>query len=228
MRAYRTLIGGGIAAGAPAYATDPPVDKEAALTQLRAVLVTRGAVDDVAEFDAFNTQQRADLASYLVGETNVSLDPPADATWDTNGVATYGNFRWGLPAETETALARNSSNDVSIWGTQWFSFMGIKLIEVKNSMTYTLTYNSSTGTRPTAIKNHSCLVTLDTDIFAEVTSEKNSSYPDGWEARAQCKVTIKRGLPVPWGIIVTSTTEGLHTIRGDNMGSVVWNSFTVN
>lgn len=225
------LFGGGIAAGSPAYATDPavpPVDKETALTQFRAGLVTRGVAEDVAKFDAFTTQERADLASYLVGEIHLDLAPPADATWDENGVATYGNFEWGLPAETvaEQSLARNSSYDVSIWGTQWFSFLGVKLIEVKNSITYTLTFSSSTGTRPSAIKNHSCMVTLDTDIFAEVTSDKNSSYTDVWQAQGQCKVTVKRGLWVPWGIIVTSSTDGLHTLRGDNMGNVVQNSFT--
>jgi len=219
------LLAGSVSVGSAAYAADPVLDRTQALTEFRAGLVSAGATADVVAFDALTTAQRSSLADYLTGEVDVTLTPPADATWSNDGVATLGDFQWGLPAGTTAAAARNSNN-IPIWGTQWFSVAGIKLIEVKNSMTYTTTYNSSTGTRVTAIQSYSCRVTLDRDIFADVTSSQNAAFPDVWEAESQCFVSVKRGFPSPWGVIEMSKYEALHTIRGDNMGNVVFNGWT--
>lgn len=216
---------------APASADEPVDTHQAVLDQFRANLVAVGDTAGVATFDAFTEAQRSDLSAYLLGES-VSFDaPPAEAQQVGNGDFVYGDFQWAAPsgAQTASAEARQLSTqgyNIPVWGTQSFSFAGISIIEVKNSMTYTVDFSSSRGNYISNIPAYSCAVTHNYDILADVTSTKENAFTSGdWEVESQCKVRITRGVPTPWGQVTWSTKEAIHYLHADNTGWVMANGW---
>lgn len=187
----------------------------AALDEFRANLVAKGDAEGVARFDAFTEAQRDELAQYLLGES-VNFTPPADATWDETGTATKGGFSWEIPSGYDVAA---QSDNIPVWGTQSFSFLGIPLIVVKNAMVYTVDWNSSKGWIVTGVPSSRCTVVYNYDIYASVESVTNAAFVYGtYEAQNECKVTVRRGVPSPWGTIAWSTREAIHVLRADNTG----------
>jgi len=216
------LISGTISGSAQADSEEPVDTEQLALTEFRDNLVTEDRGEDVQKFDGLNDGQRTNLADYLLGETPATFTPPSDAEveYDENGVRyTRGDFTWGVPNEMPTVGMRAAGN--SMWGTQWFSFAGIKLIETKLSMTYTVGWDPNRGSVITGIQSYNCYVTQDADIFAEVTASNAKAWPNGWEAVAECEVTVRRGAPTPWGQVTWSSRTGVQYLVGDNTGMVV-------
>ncbi len=191
--------------------------RQQALADFRAVLVASGATADVVRFDALSTTQREELADYLVGES-YSVTPPPNAVPDSNGALRVGDFSWAQPAGGNSSNAK--SRIKSMQGGQTFSFAGIVLIEVVIDLNYSVSSQPPYGV--SGVAGYDCFVTKDYDVLAEVSSVKSSAFVDGtWEIEARCKVTVKRGVPTPWGQITWSTKEQLHFLRGDNAGYVV-------
>ncbi len=201
----------------PASADEPVDTTELALSEFRQNLVSEGAQEDLAKFDALTTAQEAELAEYLLGESVSATAPPADAEVEGNGILSYGDFEWGSPVGNDAVAARGWG--LPMWGTQWFSFAGISITQVKISLTFEMDFDPNYGTVVSGIQSHSCQVQHNYDVFAEVTTTKDNAFTDGpYEAEGQCLVRVKRGAPTPLGQITWSTKEAIHYLRADNTG----------
>lgn len=197
--------------------------EQAVLSDIRTELAASGASADVAAFDQLNAEQRDELASYFL-DPAVTDDVEASATEAFIGsstVRTSGRFEWGEDHATggdESAGARAASR--SSWGTQWFSFAGIKLTETKVSMTY-----EYSGSAATKMLGYSCTVTTNVQPFTEVNTSKSSGFVSGGQATAKCRVVVKRGVPTPWGSVAWSTHSAIQRLSAKGNGTITANSW---
>ena len=197
------VLGGGISA-AQAETLDR---SETALSQFRANLT---AATDIAAFDTLTAEQRAELASYLLGES----DPISQLS---EAEPTDGDFelRISAPASTPgpSLMAAGSTRSVSAW--QSFLFAGITISKTSVGETY---YYS--GANATGIASYSCVVDANYDPFSQVTSAKSGAWISSGKAVAECRVTVKRGVPSPWGPISWSTASNIQYVSGNGYGNV--------
>jgi hypothetical protein len=82
-----------------------------------------------------------------------------------------------------------------------------------------VTYQVS-GVSATSITSYSCIVDANYDPFSTVTSSKNSAWVSLGRATAECKVTVKRGTPTPWGQVTFSTRSNIQYVTGNGSGAV--------
>lgn len=196
------VLGGGVT-GASASETDLGDD---ALSQLRANLT---ASADIAAFDALSPAQEAELADYLLGE----IDPFAGLSAAS---PRNGDFELRTVTAAEPAggiSARAATRSVSAW--QSFLFAGITI----SKTTVRETYNYS-GANATSIAAYSCVVDANYDPYSQITVSKTGAYVSGGKATAECKVTVKRGVPTPWGPISWSTASNVQYVTGNGAGTV--------
>lgn len=216
-------------AGASTTVTPTPeqvaANQKAAIAKFRANLVSKKKTSEVAKLDAMTQAQKNTLANYLLGKSVKINQIPKGAKKVSATAYTYNGFKWDRPAATKTAagvVSASSASSASVWATQWFSFLGIKLIEIRNTMDYRVSFSPTRGSYISEIMAQSCTVTLDYDIFAEVSTTPNNKFTlDDWTAESDCFVSVKRGAPTPWGQITWSTYEAIHYLKGDNTGTPV-------
>lgn len=195
------------------------------LAEFRDNLVLNGDDGAVSSFDSLSIEQRSKLAGYFLGNGATPTTPPSNAIVETDGtVTTYtdGDFVWAVEDATTpaTPAARAATVTRSIWGTQWFSFAGIKISETKVTLGY-----QANGSNATKVNSYGCTVTQNADPLAQITSSKSNSFISGGYATAKCKVVVKRGVPSPWGQVTWSTKEGIHVLTGNGGGSVINNGW---
>lgn len=199
-----TIVLAGSANVAYAHTDDLP---GSALSQFRDNLA---AASDIAAFDALTEEQRADLARYLLGET----DPLSQLSDSDPHVGDF-ELRVGGPASASiTPLAAGATRTVSAW--QSFLFAGITIS--KTTVRETYLYSGANATR---IASYSCVVDANYDPFAEVSVARDGSWISSGKAIAQCKVTVKRGAPSPWGQVTWSTASNVQYVSGNGYGKVV-------
>ena len=112
-----------------------------------------------------------------------------------------------------SVTAAGATRSVSAW--QSFLFAGITISKTTVSETY---YYS--GTSATSIAAYSCAVNANYDPFSSVTTSKSGSYVSSGRATAECKVSVRRGVPTPWGPIAWSTESNVQFVTGTGGGSV--------
>lgn len=205
------LLGGGVSA---ASATDSNAE-ESALAQFRAGLTDSS---DVQAFDNLSDGQRTDLAAYLLGETDPYTELSENAAREEapSSVLSSGDFELQTEATatpTASAAARAATRSISAW--QSFNFAGITISKTTVRETY---YYS--GANATKVASYSCVVDQNYDPFSQVTSSKNSAWVSSGKAIAECKVTVKRGVPTPWGPISWSTKSNVQYVSGNGAGKV--------
>lgn len=201
--------------------TSEPTER-AVLSEIREDLAASGTPADVAAFDQLSAEQRDDLASYFL-DPAVTDEVEADATEaaiGSNTVRTSGDFSWGEEDRVETGVSAAGTRAASrsSWGTQWFSFAGIKLSETKVSMSY-----EYSGTTARKMLGYSCTVTRNIQPFTNVTTSKSSGYVSGGQATAKCKVVVKRGAPTPWGTVAWSTYSAMQRLSAKGNGAITAN-----
>ncbi|WP_431075091.1 hypothetical protein [Microbacterium phyllosphaerae] len=196
------ILGGGVAS---ASASDSDLS-EVALSELRANLT---APADIAAFDALSVEQEAQLAGYLLGETDpfaeLSATAPRDGDFELRTVT--------APTPAEGVSARAATRSVSAW--QSFLFAGITI----SKTTVRETYNYS-GANATSVAAYSCVVDANYDPYSQITVSKAGAYVSGGKATAECKVSVKRGVPTPWGPISWSTASNVQYVTGNGAGTV--------
>jgi hypothetical protein len=216
-RTWRAITASAIAAliigagAAPAGAAEPAAEN-AALAQFRANLT---AASEVASFDALTADQRTKLARYLLGESDpfAQLSGASDRAGDF-AIRTSASTSVVKASPTDPTLtAAASTRTVSAW--QSFVFAGITISKTTVRETY---YYS--GARATSIASYSCFVNANYDPFATVTTSKDGSWTSSGKATAECRVTVKRGVPTPWGPIAWSTASNVQYVTGNGYGSV--------
>lgn len=223
--------------GAPAFAaTTNNTSSESALKEFRSSLVEGAQTDptvvaDIERFDSLSAAQRDELANYLTGELDtITPISQAEVPDGRSTTITQGDFSWmtvekpdgGLsldvmdPAAGKGMLSTTASSTVkSIWATQYFTFAGIKISETKVSGSYT-----ARSGKATSIRSHTCNVVRNYDPFSGVSTSKSSSYVSSGKAVFECLVSVKRGIPTPWGHISYSTRENVQYARGTGTGRV--------
>lgn len=210
---------------------------ESALHDFRSSLVEGSQTDpsaaaDIERFDNLSNSQRQELARYLTGELEV-VTPIAQSPQLGDGTSTTireGNFTWKTVEKSATGedllalqpvsgkgqFSTTATTTVkSIWATQYFTFAGIKISETKVSGSYNVRSSRATG-----IRSHTCNVVRNYDPFSGVSTSKNASYVSGGRAVFECLVSVKRGVPTPWGHISYSTRENVQYARGTGAGRV--------
>lgn len=207
------IVGAFILGGSVPAASAAETDLAAtALAEFRANLTDP---PDIEKFDALTPAQQATLASYLLGET----DPLAKLSKATRRA---GDFELRTSAEstlapssatTSAAITAGSTRTVSAW--QSFLFAGITISKSTVSETY---YYS--GIYASSIAAYSCVINANYDPFSSVTTAKSGSYVSSGRATAECRVTVKRGVPTPWGPIAWSTASNVQFVTGTGSGSV--------
>lgn len=197
---------------------------DAVLSEIRADLLASGATADITAFDHLNEDQRQELASYFL-DPAVASAVTANSTERALGpmtVRTSGDFEWGEGAADaavhDSAAGATRAASRSSWGTQWFSFAGIRLTETKVSMSY-----EYSGTTARKMLGYSCTVVKNIQPFTQVTTSKSSGYISGGQATAKCKVVVKRGVPTPWGTIAWSTYSAIQRLSAKGNGAVTYN-----
>lgn len=205
------LILGGGASSASAAGTDLSAS---ALEQFRANLTSSS---DIAKFDVLTAAQQANLADYLLGK----IDPVASMSntkthsgnFEVRTSTTASSTNLSATATTTALVAATGTRTVSAW--QSFLFAGITISKTTVSETY---YYS--GTSATSIASYSCVVNANYDPFSSVTSAKSGKYVSAGKATAECLVTVKRGVPTPWGPIAWSTVQAIQYVTGNGSGYV--------
>ena len=179
----------------------------AALAAFRDQLVKAGAADDLKRFDALTAEQRDELAGYFLGDA--SRYNAADFKWSTT--------RSSLAAPAGAAIAQPmaATTTYSVWATSAFLFAGVTITKTKVAGTYTASAGSATK-----VNAYACTVVTNYDPLASVSTAKNAGYISGGKAYLQCKVTVKRGLPTPWGTVSWSTREAIQYLRANGSGAV--------
>lgn len=210
---------------AAAFATEVDGPASTVLSEFRDNLVANGDEGAVSSFDSLSPEQRSELTDYFLGNGASPASPPSDAVVDTDGaITTYtdGDFVWAIEdaAIPTRPTARAAAVTRNIWGTQWFSFAGIKITETKVTLGY-----QANGANATKVNSYGCTVVQNADPLAQVTSSKSNSFISGGKATAKCKVVVKRGVPSPWGQVTWSTKEGVQVLTGNGGGSVVKNGW---
>lgn len=226
-RAVKSLAAGAIAgvlvlgAGvSSAHATGTSHDAWA-LAQFRANLKV---ASEVAAFDRLSPNQRAELADYLLGESDPyrSLSAASARSTVPSAHAQHaGNFELRTEtsttispkAQTRVAATASATRTVSSW--QSFIFAGITISKTTVRVTYQVS-----GVSATSITSYSCIVDANYDPFSTVTSSKNSAWVSSGRATAECKVTVKRGTPTPWGQVTFSTRSNIQYVTGSGSGAV--------
>ncbi|WJY01040.1 hypothetical protein [Curtobacterium sp. 458] len=218
------LVAPANAATRTAEAADISSPATSVLKEIRRELVISGSGAELASFDRLSSTQRNELASYFLypaprGNPNASGAPVEHGT-----VRSSGDFEWGVDfdvSEAETPLAEQpgiTAASRSSWGTQWFSFAGIKLTETKVSMTY-----EYSGTTARKMLGYSCTVVRNIQPFTEVRTSKNSGYVSGGQATSKCKVVVKRGVLTPWGTVAWSTYSAIQRLSARGNGAITAN-----
>lgn len=201
----------------PAFAAEGSTPEAEALAEFRTNLVERGDSAGVAKLDALSEEQRAKLAGYFVGEVT-----PNFGQGSTSGITKTqrdGDFAFSqtVTAPVAKGTATIAASTVkNVWGTQWFSFAGIKITETKVSVNYYVSSGNATS-----VASYSCTVVQNADPLAQITSSKTGSYISGGKATAECKVVVKRGVPTPWGTVSWSTSSGIQYVTGGGTGAYV-------
>ncbi|MFT4156497.1 MAG: hypothetical protein QM630_00990 [Microbacterium sp.] len=201
------ILGGGVSSATAAEADLA----DSALEQFRANLTSSA---DIAAFDALTAAQQTELSAYLLGET----DPLAELS---DSSARSGDFELRKsttttltqPKATASATAAAATRTVSAW--QSFLFAGITISKTTVRETY---YYS--GANATRIASYSCVVDANYDPFSTVTSSKSGAWVSSGRATAECRVTVKRGVPTPWGQVSWSTASNIQYVAGNGSGSV--------
>ena len=106
-----------------------------------------------------------------------------------------------------------STRTVSAW--QSFLFAGITISKTSVRETY---YYS--GANATTIASYTCVVDANYDPFSSVSVAKAGAYVSAGKATAECRVTVKRGVPTPWGQVSWSTASNVQFVTGNGSGSV--------
>ena len=201
------LLGGGVSS---ASAADTDL-ADSALSQFRANLTSAA---DIAAFDALTAEQQTELSAYLLGQTD-PLSELSDTTERSGDfeLRTSTTTTLTKPKSTAAATAAAATRTVSAW--QSFLFAGITISKTTVRETY---YYS--GANATSIASYSCVVNANYDPFSTVTSSKSGAWVSSGKATAECKVTVKRGVPTPWGQVSWSTASNVQYVTGNGYGSV--------
>lgn len=198
-----------------AVAVEPSSTEQQALTAFKANLDNP---KDLQAFEALDSEQKNELASYLLGE----IDPFAEA--EKTGVEPKGQFEV-VTDEVETApvlskklsgtAARAASTTKTVSAWQSFTFAGVTISKTTVRMNYTVSGGSAKK-----VSSYSCVVNANYDPFAEVHTSKDGSWVSGGKATAECLVKVKRGTPTPWGQVTWSTKSNVQYVTGNGRGSV--------
>ena len=202
------IVGGGVSS-ASAAKTDLSAS---ALSQFRSNLTSS---PDIAKFDSLTSAQREALANYLLGSTD-PLAKLSEATRYAGDVELRTSAKSAVAPSSATmssVTAAGATRSVSAW--QSFLFAGITISKTTVSETY---YYS--GTSATSIAAYSCVVNANYDPFSSVTTSKSGSYVSSGRATAECKVSVRRGVPTPWGTVAWSTASNVQFVTGTGGGSV--------
>lgn len=212
------LVGAG---ASPAVAA--VTQAEDALARFRANLTSPA---DVVAFETLTQSQRNALSDYLLGRTDpFKRAPPSAARSTTTGTNTVraGDFelRSQIPTSSPTALSTGSTPTVRAGGTRtvyaWQSFVFAGITISKTTVRESYYYS---GSRATGIASYSCTVDANYDPFSQVTTTKNSAWTSGGTATAECEVTVRRGVPTPWGPVSWSTRSNVQFVLGNGNGAV--------
>lgn len=200
------VLGGGVAS-ASAAETDLA---ESALAQFRAKLTSSV---ETAKFDALTEGQQAELAAYLLGET----DPLAALS----STPRSGNFELRTSTAAPAKQDRTGSSVAVAGGTRtvsaWQSFLFAGITISKTTVRETYYYS---GANATSVASYSCIVDANYDPFSIVTSAKSGAWVSSGRATAECKVVVTRGVPTPWGQVSWSTASNIQYVTGNGYGSV--------
>lgn len=175
------------------------------------------SASEIALFDSLSADQRHQLASYLLGET----DPYTES--DETGLAHTDFEIRRTSVVSESLLGRSRSafttsttvKSKTVWASQSFVFAGITISKTTVRETYTVSDGRAKG-----ISTYSCVVNQNSDPFAEVTASKDGAWVSGGKATAECLVTVKRGAPTPWGQVTWSTASNVQFVTGNGAGAV--------
>ena len=191
--------------GAPAYASQGLTnEQDRALSHFEARLKKSGSVTDQKAYAELSEPQKHRLANYLLGKDSLDVKTETVKT----ETATPSSFTRG------NAVASTSTR--TIWGKQWFHIGNLKISETKVRGTYTV-YKGKVK-KPAS---YSCTVVKNIDPSAKITSTKDGLFLSSGYATFKCKVTVKRGVPTPWGPIAWSKREAIQQIKGNSKGKVV-------
>jgi hypothetical protein len=202
------VLGGGVSSASAADTNLSAV----ALAKFRANLTL---APDIAKFDALTSSQQQSLASYLLGETDpfaeLSSSTPSAVGFEkrTDSASTITQFN----AATSAATAASATRTVSAWES--FLFAGITISKTTVSETY-----HYSGAKATSIAAYSCVVNANYDPFSSITDSKSGAYVSSSKATAECLVSVKRGVPTPWGPIAWSTASNIQFVTGTGSGAV--------
>lgn len=201
------VLGGGIA---PATAAETDL-ADSALAEFRANITSAA---DAAAFDALTDDQRSELASYLLGETDPLAELSAEGRSGNFELRTEKTASQTKQTAPDYAVsARTATRTVSAW--QSFLFAGITITKTTVRETY---YYS--GANATSIASYSCVVNQNYDPYSTVTTSKDGAWVSSGKATAECKVTVKRGVPTPWGQVTWSTASNVQYVTGNGYGTV--------
>lgn len=225
------LVTGGLTlASSPASALTATDARTAALNSFRAELASQkdaGESTSLASFDALGESERTELARYLTGETSLSATaPPADAAREQSGssvVATAGNARWvstvGEETEPDDATGRATTYKVHSYADETFTLVGITISKTRVWADYT------TGSGIVkSLTDYGCQLVSNYDPFSSISVSKQSAILSGGKATYKCYVTVKRGVPSPWGQISTTTRSAYQymQVSGPGVGGHGW------
>lgn len=202
------VVGSGVSSAGAAE-----VDLSAsALAQFRSSLTSSS---DIAKFDALTDAQEAGFAAYLLGETDPTskLNAAKTRSVDFELRTSVATTKSVAATAGVAAAAATGTRTVSAW--QSFLFAGITI----SKTTVSETYNYS-GSNATSVASYSCVVNANYDPFSTVTSAKSGKYISSGKATAECLVSVKRGVPTPWGQISWSTASNIQYVTGNGAGAV--------
>lgn len=212
----------GVAGGAtPSYANETPTEADATISQdsapevnkLRAEITKQAntgdstAAADLKKIDALSPDQVEELEGYLNGTKQVPAKNTGNVTIDRSQGTT----------ENTTAF-RSASTVKEIWGTEAFTFAGVKISETKVTGKYTVSNGSVTGT-----VGQTCTVERSYNPMQTVTSSHSSAHIANGKAIFECHVTSNYGLPVIGGNY--SERDGIQFLEGNASGEVVGNGW---
>lgn len=203
-----SIIGGSVSS-ASAAETDLSMS---ALVEFRANLTSS---PDIAKFDALTAAQQAKLATYLLGETDpfVKLSKTTTRSGDLELRTSTASAPIESSAVSSAVTAAGATRSVSAW--QSFLFAGITLS--KTTVYETYYYSGSAATR---IASYSCAVNANYDPFSTVTVSKAGAYVGSGRATADCLVSVRRGVPTPWGQVSWSTKSNMQYVTANGNGAV--------
>lgn len=201
------VLAAGVSPAAATRAGGDPV-----LAEFRSNLTSAADLD---AFDALTVDQRAELAAYLRGESGsieraLEMDQPTGAFEVRTGTNITATKADAFMSGTTSA---SSTRTVSAWKS--FLFAGITISKTTIRETYYYV-----GASATKVAAYSCVVNANYDPFATVTSSKSGAWVSSGRATAECLVTVKRGVPGPWGPINWSTSSAIQFVTGNGYGSV--------